>query len=68
MISTIVKMQPTMPRPVVRYDLFDKRYKADDGRGKAATTVAQANGDDEVRRTTLVLAPASLLQQVRDDL
>lgn len=61
MISTIVKMQPTIERPAsTLYDIFQRPYTVEGGKKRASEAV----GDDDIRRTTLVLAPASLLQQV----
>lgn len=56
MISTIVITQPEVPR-APQHEGFWKVV----GEGKKRQV------DNDIRRTTLVLAPASLLQQVRLD-
>ena len=54
-------MQPTIERPAsTLYDIFQRPYTVEGGKKRASEAV----GDDDIRRTTLVLAPASLLQQV----
>lgn len=64
MISVIVKMQPTTPRLVAKQDIFKTAYIVENGKMKLPDSDVE---EDDVRRTTLVLAPASLLQQVRND-
>ena len=56
MISTIVITQPEVPR-APQHEGFWKVV----GEGKKRQV------DNDIRRTTLILAPASLLQQVRLD-
>lgn len=56
MIATMAVNQPP-PRTNSEFAFFKKSY--------TATNNAKGKGPEPDRRTTLVLAPASLLQQVR---